>query len=61
MERCLGGESEAMLTHAGTRAEQQAPAQWRSKILHARLVVGEAAASSILDCASFNTGIRLRR
>ena len=41
-ERCLGGKIEAMLTHAGTPAEQHVPAEWRSKILHARLVVGEA-------------------
>ena len=41
-ERCLGGKIEAMLTHAGTPAEQHVPAEWRSKILHARLVVGGA-------------------
>ncbi len=33
---------EAMLTHAGTPAEQHVPAEWRNKILHARLVVGDA-------------------
>jgi PhnB protein len=41
-ERCLGGKIEAMLTHAGTPAEQHVPAEWRNKILHARLVVGDA-------------------
>jgi PhnB protein len=41
-ERCLGGKIEAMLTHAGSPAEQHVPAEWRSKILHARLVVGDA-------------------
>jgi uncharacterized glyoxalase superfamily protein PhnB len=41
-ERCLGGKIEAMLTHAGTPAEQQVPSEWRSKILHARLAVGDA-------------------
>ena len=41
-ERCLGGKIESMLTHAGTPAEQHVPAEWRSKILHARLVVGDA-------------------
>ena len=41
-ERCLGAKIEAMLTHAGSPAEQHVPAEWRSKILHARLVVGEA-------------------
>jgi PhnB protein len=41
-ERCLGGKIETMMTHAGTPAEQSVPAEWRSKILHARLVVGDA-------------------
>ena len=41
-ERCLGGKIEAMLTHAGTPAEQHVPAEWRNKILHARLVAGDA-------------------
>jgi len=41
-ERCLGGKIEAMLTHAGTPAENHVPAEWRSKIMHARLVVGDA-------------------
>jgi PhnB protein len=39
-ERCLGGKIEAMLTHAGTPAEQHVPPEWRDKILHARLTVG---------------------
>ena len=30
------------MTHAGSPAEQHVPAEWRSKILHARLVVGDA-------------------
>lgn len=38
-EKCLGGKIEAMLTHAGTPAEAQTPAEWRNKILHARMVV----------------------
>lgn len=41
-EKCLGGKIEAMITHAGTPAEQHVPAEWRDKIMHARLVVGEA-------------------
>jgi len=41
-ERCLGGRIDAMLTHAGTPAENHVPAEWRNKILHARLVVGDA-------------------
>jgi PhnB protein len=39
----LGGKIEAMMTHAGTPAEEQVPAKWRDKILHARLVVGDQA------------------
>jgi len=37
----LGGKIEGMLTHAGSPAEQQVPAEWRDKILHARLTVGD--------------------
>ncbi len=40
-EKCFGGRIEEMVTHAGTPAEQQVPAEWRSKILHARLAVGD--------------------
>ena len=40
-EKCLGGKIEAMLTHEGTPAEQQVPSEWRNKILHARLTVGD--------------------
>lgn len=39
-ERCLGGKIEAMITHAGTPAEQHVPPEWRKKILHASLTVG---------------------
>ena len=41
-EKCLGGKIEAMMVHAGTPAEQFVPAEWRNKILHARLTVGDA-------------------
>jgi len=40
-EKCLGGKIEAMLTHEGTPAEQQVPPEWRKKVLHARLTVGD--------------------
>jgi PhnB protein len=40
-ERCLGGKIEAMITHAGTPAEAHVPTEWRNKILHARLIVGD--------------------
>lgn len=41
-EQCLGGKIDSMLTHAGTPAEAQVPPEWRNKILHARLLVGQA-------------------
>ena len=40
-EQCLGGKIVAMVKHAGTPAEEQVPAEWRDKILHARLIVGD--------------------
>jgi PhnB protein len=38
-EKVLGGKIEAMIPHEGTPAEQHVPAEWRKKIMHARLVV----------------------
>ena len=35
--RGLGGQIEAMIPHEGTPAADQVPAEWRGKILHARL------------------------
>jgi PhnB protein len=40
-ERVLGGKIEAMMRHEGTPAECHVPAEWRGKIMHARLVVGD--------------------
>ncbi|HKA33871.1 MAG TPA: glyoxalase/bleomycin resistance/extradiol dioxygenase family protein [Candidatus Binatia bacterium] len=40
-EKCLGGKIEALVPHTGTPAEQQVPPEWRNKILHARLTVGD--------------------
>jgi PhnB protein len=40
-EQCLGGKIVAMVKHAGTPAEEHVPAEWRNKIMHARLVVGD--------------------
>jgi len=40
-ERCLGGKIEAMMTHAGTPMEKQTPEEWRDKILHACMTVGD--------------------
>ena len=41
-ERILKAKIDAMLPHAGTPAEQNTPPEWRDKIMHARLTVGEA-------------------
>src|SRR5579864_2229884 len=41
-EKCLGGTIKAMIPHAGTPAEQHVPPEWRNKIMHACLAVGEA-------------------
>jgi PhnB protein len=40
-EKCLGGKIEVMMPHASTPAEQQVPAEWRKKIHHARLTMGD--------------------
>jgi PhnB protein len=40
--KCLGGKIEAMLPHAGTPAEPHVAPEWRDKIMHARLAVGDA-------------------
>ncbi|MBZ5667720.1 MAG: VOC family protein [Acidobacteriia bacterium] len=40
-EKCLGGKIEAMMPHEGTPAAEHVPAEWRSKILHARMVIGD--------------------
>jgi PhnB protein len=40
-ERCLGGKIEFMLTHGDSPMAAQVPAEWRNKIMHARLVLGD--------------------
>lgn len=40
-EKCLGGKIAAMLPHEGTPAAEHVPPEWRAKIMHARLVVGD--------------------
>ena len=39
--KVLGGEIAAMIPHEGTPAEAHVPAEWRKKIMHARLVFGD--------------------
>jgi PhnB protein len=40
-EKVLGGKIEAMLPHEGTPAAEHVPPEWRKKVLHARLSVGD--------------------
>ena len=37
--KVLGGKIVAMIRHEGTPAETHVPAEWRKKIMHARLIV----------------------
>jgi PhnB protein len=37
--KVLGGKIEAMLPHEGTPAEGHVPAEWKKKIMHARMTV----------------------
>ncbi|MGA7372091.1 MAG: VOC family protein [Methyloceanibacter sp.] len=39
--KVLGGEIVAMMPHKDTPAEEHVPAEWRNKIIHARLMVGD--------------------
>ena len=41
-EKVLGGKIVAMMPHEGTPAETHVPAEWRKKILHARLDLGDS-------------------
>jgi PhnB protein len=41
--KVLGGKIEAMLRHEGTPAEAHVGPEWRKKIMHARLVIGDKA------------------
>ena len=40
-EQCLGGKIEAMLTHGDAPTAEQVPSEWRNKIMHACLTVGD--------------------
>ncbi len=41
-EQVLGGTIEGMTKHAGSPAEEHVPAEWRDKILHARMTIGDS-------------------
>ena len=40
-EQVLGGKIVAMMPHEGTPAAEHVPPEWRAKIMHARLMVGD--------------------
>jgi PhnB protein len=40
-EKALSGKIVAMMPHEGTPAAGSVPAEWRSKIIHARLLIGD--------------------
>ena len=40
-EKSIGGKVEALFTHEGTPMEKMVPADWRKKVMHARLKVGD--------------------
>ncbi len=39
-EKCLGGKIEMIMTFGDSPMSQQAPAEWRNKVMHARMTVG---------------------
>lgn len=41
-EQCLGGRIEVMQTHGDSPIAAEVPPDWHKRILHARLVVGDA-------------------
>ena len=40
-EQSLGGKIETLMTHAGTPMEKHVPAEWRDKILHGTIRIGD--------------------
>jgi len=39
---CLGGKIEAMMKNTESPAEEHVPPEWRDKILHARMTIGDS-------------------
>ena len=39
-EKALGGKIEAMMTHGDSPMSDKVPAEWRNKIMHARMDIG---------------------
>lgn len=42
-EQCLGGKIQTMMTWGDSPMADQVPSEWRDKIIHATLIVGETA------------------
>lgn len=40
--KVFGGKIEAMIPHEGTPAESNVPAEWKKKIMHARMTIGDS-------------------
>jgi PhnB protein len=40
-EQCLGGKIETLMTHGNSPMAEQVTAEWRDKVMHARLKIGE--------------------
>jgi PhnB protein len=40
-ERCLGGKIESIMTHGDSPIANEVPPDWRDRVLHARLVIGD--------------------
>ena len=41
-QRCLGGKIQSMLTYGNAPLSDRVPPQWRGKILHATLAIGQS-------------------
>jgi PhnB protein len=41
-ENALGGKVETMMTYAGSPMADQIPPEWRNKVMHARLKIGDS-------------------
>ena len=41
-EQSIGGKIQSMIPHTGTPAENSVPTEWRHKIMHARLALGDS-------------------
>src|SRR6266436_9730219 len=40
-ERCLGGKIEMMMTHGDSPMAEQVPSDWRNKVMHVRMAMGD--------------------